>query len=50
MVVADSSKFGLDLLVHVCGLSAIDTLITDQGLDEETRLVPGNMNTELILT
>lgn len=50
IVVADSSKFGFDLLVHVCDLSAVDTLITDQGLDEETKLALGKMDTELLLT
>ncbi|MFJ4172068.1 DeoR/GlpR family DNA-binding transcription regulator [Paenarthrobacter sp. NPDC089714] len=36
VLLADSSKFAARAMVKVCGWDAIDTLITDDGLDRET--------------
>ena len=36
ILIADSSKFYIKALAKVCGLEAIDMIITDTGLDEKT--------------
>ena len=35
IVVADSSKFGQDVLSHICPLSDVDLIITDNKLDRD---------------
>ncbi len=37
ILIADSSKIGRSSLVRICGISDIDTLITDTGIPEEQR-------------
>ena len=49
IVVADSSKFGQDVLSHVCGLNDIDLIITDNKLDRDLLREFENMNVNIVL-
>ncbi|MCQ4636877.1 DeoR/GlpR family DNA-binding transcription regulator [Anaerovorax odorimutans] len=46
ILVADNSKFGRDVLAHVCPISAMDLVITGEGLSPEmiTRFEDANVN------
>ena len=42
VVVADSSKFEHHALAKVCGLDAVDVIVTDEGLDPSVRALYGD--------
>ena len=49
IVVADSSKFGKSSLARLCELSAVDTIVSDEGLDEHWRQLLSDAGVDLIL-
>ena len=51
-LVADSSKFGQRALSHLCPLSDVDEIVTDDGMSEEWRLVieSAGLKTEVVRT
>lgn len=49
ILVADNSKFGRDVLAHVCPLSAIDLVITGTGLNPEMIARFEDANVKLVL-
>lgn len=49
IVVADSSKFGQDVLAHICPISAVDLIITDSKLDYSLLKKFENANVNIVL-
>ena len=49
VVVADHTKIGRQALAYLCELSAVDTLIVDDGITPEQRDLVGSADVQLIL-
>ena len=49
VVVADHTKIGRQALAYLCELSAVDTLIVDDGITPEQRELVGSADVQLIL-
>ena len=49
IVLSDSSKFSLQGLIKVCSFDAVDVLITDSGISDQTRATLNMLNLELVI-
>jgi len=49
ILLADSSKFGAKASLSVCGLDAIDTVVTDSGLSAEYRKMLTDNGIEIVI-
>jgi DeoR family fructose operon transcriptional repressor len=49
VIVADRSKFGRDAMIHVADLADIDQVVTDKGLDQESRQMLKDNGVECLL-
>ena len=49
IVIADSSKIGKVTFARICGPDAIDTLVTDSGIDPATRKAAESAHIEVIV-
>ena len=49
ILVVDHSKFGRDVLAHICPITAIDLVITDRNLNAELAAEFESANVNLVL-